>query len=77
MWRLLPAVAHRCHWLVCMDDWLCCVGCLPVGTTRVWCGRLLFACRYYTGVVWEAFDRRGELRAIMGGGRYGSTVICC
>mmetsp|Transcript_28136 Transcript_28136/g.52813 ORF Transcript_28136/g.52813 Transcript_28136/m.52813 type:complete len:541 (-) Transcript_28136:64-1686(-) len=25
---------------------------------------------YYTGVVWEAFDRRGELRAIMGGGRY-------
>jgi histidyl-tRNA synthetase len=25
---------------------------------------------YYTGVVWEAFDRSGELRAIMGGGRY-------
>jgi histidyl-tRNA synthetase len=25
---------------------------------------------YYTGVVWEAFDRRGELRAIMGGGSY-------
>jgi histidyl-tRNA synthetase len=25
---------------------------------------------YYTGIVWEAFDRRGELRAIMGGGRY-------
>ena len=50
---------------------------MPVGPTRVWCGRLLFACRYYTGVVWEAFDRRGELRAIMGGGRYGSTVICC
>lgn len=25
---------------------------------------------YYTGVVWEAFDRKGELRAIMGGGRY-------
>jgi len=25
---------------------------------------------YYTGVVWEAFDRRGELRAICGGGRY-------
>jgi len=25
---------------------------------------------YYTGIVWEAFDRSGELRAIMGGGRY-------
>jgi histidyl-tRNA synthetase len=25
---------------------------------------------YYTGIVWEAFDRKGELRAIMGGGRY-------
>merc|ERR1712176_1559814 len=25
---------------------------------------------YYTGVVWEAFDRSGELRAIMGGGQY-------
>jgi histidyl-tRNA synthetase len=25
---------------------------------------------YYTGVVFEAFDRKGELRAIAGGGRY-------
>lgn len=25
---------------------------------------------YYTGVVFEAFDRAGELRAICGGGRY-------
>jgi len=25
---------------------------------------------YYTGIVWEAFDKKGELRAIMGGGRY-------
>jgi histidyl-tRNA synthetase len=25
---------------------------------------------YYTGVVFEAFDRRGQLRAIAGGGRY-------
>eukprot|EP00501_MAST-03F_sp_TOSAG23-6_P001917 GSMAST32.ASY1.ANO1.1997.1 assembled CDS len=25
---------------------------------------------YYTGCVWECFDRRGELRAICGGGRY-------
>ena len=25
---------------------------------------------YYTGTVWEAFDRKGELRAVAGGGRY-------
>jgi histidyl-tRNA synthetase len=25
---------------------------------------------YYTGIVWELFDARGELRAIAGGGRY-------
>jgi histidyl-tRNA synthetase len=29
---------------------------------------------YYTGVVFEAFDRRGELRAIAGGGRYDGLV---
>jgi len=29
---------------------------------------------YYTGVVFEAFDRRGELRAIAGGGRYDKLV---
>ena len=25
---------------------------------------------YYTGVVFEAFDRKGEFRALAGGGRY-------
>ena len=25
---------------------------------------------YYTGIVWELFDARGELRAVAGGGRY-------
>jgi histidyl-tRNA synthetase len=29
---------------------------------------------YYTGVVFEAFDRKGELRAIAGGGRYDQLV---
>lgn len=29
---------------------------------------------YYTGVVFEAFDRRGEFRAIAGGGRYDQLV---
>jgi histidyl-tRNA synthetase len=29
---------------------------------------------YYTGIVFEAFDRRGELRAIAGGGRYDNLI---
>ena len=29
---------------------------------------------YYTGCVFEAFDRKGELRALAGGGRYDSLV---
>lgn len=29
---------------------------------------------YYTGIVFEAFDRRGEFRAIAGGGRYDHLV---
>ena len=29
---------------------------------------------YYTGVVFEGFDRRGELRAICGGGRYDGLI---
>ncbi len=29
---------------------------------------------YYTGFVFEAFDRKGELRALAGGGRYDDLV---
>ena len=29
---------------------------------------------YYTGIVFEAFDRKGEFRAIAGGGRYDNLV---
>src|SRR5204863_6534957 len=29
---------------------------------------------YYTGIVFEAFDKKGELRAIAGGGRYDNLV---
>jgi histidyl-tRNA synthetase len=29
---------------------------------------------YYTGVVFEAFDRKGEFRAVAGGGRYDNLV---
>jgi histidyl-tRNA synthetase len=29
---------------------------------------------YYTGIVWELFDRQGQLRAIAGGGRYDALL---
>jgi histidyl-tRNA synthetase len=36
--------------------------------------RIVRGLAYYTGVVFEAFDRRGELRAIAGGGRYDNLI---
>ena len=36
--------------------------------------RIVRGLAYYTGVVFEAFDRGGELRAIAGGGRYDNLV---
>ncbi len=36
--------------------------------------RIVRGLAYYTGVVFEAFDRRGKLRAIAGGGRYDNLV---
>ena len=32
--------------------------------------RIVRGLAYYTGIVFEIFDRKGELRAICGGGRY-------
>ena len=29
---------------------------------------------YYTGVVFEAFDKKGDFRAIAGGGRYDNLI---
>lgn len=36
--------------------------------------RVIRGLAYYTGVVFEAFDRKGEFRAIAGGGRYNNLV---
>jgi histidyl-tRNA synthetase len=36
--------------------------------------RVIRGLAYYTGVVFEAFDRKGEFRAIAGGGRYDNLV---
>ena len=49
----------------------------PLHGNGVWAGDwILFdasvvrGLAYYTGIVFEGFDRKGELRAIAGGGRY-------
>jgi histidyl-tRNA synthetase len=36
--------------------------------------RVIRGLAYYTGVVFEAFDRKGEFRALAGGGRYNNLV---
>lgn len=36
--------------------------------------RVIRGLAYYTGVVFEAFDRKGEFRAIAGGGRYNNLI---
>jgi histidyl-tRNA synthetase len=36
--------------------------------------RVVRGLAYYTGIVFEAFDRAGELRAIAGGGRYDTLI---
>src|SRR4029453_14049144 len=36
--------------------------------------RVIRGLAYYTGVVFEAFDRVGEFRAIAGGGRYDNLI---
>jgi histidyl-tRNA synthetase len=36
--------------------------------------RIVRGLAYYTGIVFEVFDRAGKLRAIAGGGRYGNLI---
>ncbi|HUI07753.1 MAG TPA: histidine--tRNA ligase [Verrucomicrobiae bacterium] len=36
--------------------------------------RIVRGLAYYTGIVWEIHDRKGELRAIAGGGRYDNLI---
>lgn len=58
-----PAVAHVQRLLKLADDY-------GYGEYLLFDASVVRGLAYYTGIVWEAFDRRGELRAIMGGGRY-------
>src|SRR5262249_14232249 len=36
--------------------------------------RIILGLAYYTGVVFEAFDKKGDFRAIAGGGRYDNLI---
>ncbi|MCS7049827.1 MAG: histidine--tRNA ligase [Verrucomicrobiae bacterium] len=48
-----------------------------LGTLAEFCRvdyRIVRGLAYYTGIVWEIHDARGELRAIAGGGRYDNLI---
>jgi histidyl-tRNA synthetase len=48
-----------------------------LGELRTFCAvdfKIVRGLAYYTGIVWEIHDRKGELRAIAGGGRYDNLL---
>ncbi len=51
--------------------------CLKLGSLFEYCQvdfKIVRGLAYYTGIVWEIHDRKGELRAIAGGGRYDNLL---
>lgn len=62
-----PVTAEILHFLACAEAY----GILPVLQFDIGVIRGL---SYYTGIVFEAFDIRGQLRAIFGGGRYAKLL---
>jgi histidyl-tRNA synthetase len=53
-----------------LDEYAALVSALGLGDFLSFDLRIVRGLAYYTGVVFELFDRQGELRAICGGGRY-------
>ena len=53
-----------------MDTYLGSLGAMGLGAFVEFDLRIVRGLAYYTGIVFEIFDRRGESRAICGGGRY-------
>ncbi len=48
-----------------------------LGTRAMFCAvdfKIVRGLAYYTGIVWEIHDRKGELRAVAGGGRYDTLL---
>jgi histidyl-tRNA synthetase len=56
--------------LALLDEYAALVGALGHADFLVFDLRIVRGLAYYTGIVFELFDRQGELRAICGGGRY-------
>ncbi len=51
--------------------------CVKLGSLFEYCQvdfKIVRGLAYYTGIVWEIHDRKGELRAIAGGGRYDNLL---
>jgi histidyl-tRNA synthetase len=53
-----------------LDDYFRALGDLGFADWVVFDMKIVRGLAYYTGIVFEIFDRKGELRAICGGGRY-------
>jgi histidyl-tRNA synthetase len=56
--------------LVRLEEYLGLLGAMGLGDYVSFDLTIVRGLAYYTGIVFEIFDRRGELRAICGGGRY-------
>lgn len=57
-----------------LDAYRACLDDLGHGETVEFDLRIVRGLAYYTGIVFEIFDRAGELRAICGGGRYDNLL---
>lgn len=53
-----------------MDEYFASLEAMGLGSFVEFDLRIVRGLAYYTGIVFEIFDRKGELRAICGGGRY-------
>jgi len=57
-----------------LEDYRAVLGDLGHGDTVAFDLRIVRGLAYYTGIVFEIFDRAGELRAVCGGGRYDNLL---
>ncbi len=66
-YRDVPGVAEE---LARLGEYFGILGALGFGAWVTFDPRIVRGLAYYTGIVFEVFDRKGELRAVCGGGRY-------
>ena len=70
-YRAMPGVAEHIERL---ERYLQTLGDLGLREYVVYDPTIVRGLAYYTGIVFEIFDRKGELRAICGGGRYDTLL---